>query len=209
MPVDRKSITKSLLESNTFKIAIFASGNGTNAERIVQHFQDNRSVEVSLILSNKPEAYVLTRAENREIPTMVFGRAELYESNHVVDQLKQKQIDLIVLAGFLWLVPEKLIKVFPGRIINIHPALLPSFGGKGMYGDNVHKAVKASGEKETGITIHYVNQNYDEGQVIFQERCQIGIEDTPETIAAKVHQLEYKHYPEVIERLISKFAKNL
>ncbi len=184
------------------KIAIFASGSGTNAENIAKYFQDNPSVEVSIILSNKKDAYVHERAKKLGIESLTFNRDSFYRSNEVVELLQSKQIDLIVLAGFLWLVPDNLLQYFPNKIVNIHPALLPKFGGKGMYGDNVHRAVVEAGEKESGITIHLVNENYDEGQVIFQTQCEVKPTDTPAGLAEKIHALEYEHFPRVIEGLL-------
>ena len=183
-------------------IAIFASGSGTNAEQIISHFQESSLARVSLLLSNKPDAYALTRARKYNVPTLVFTREEFNQSDRIVDILKEKGIDLVVLAGFLWLVPVNLIRAFPDHIINIHPALLPKYGGKGMYGMRVHQAVIDSGDKESGISIHYVNGRYDEGKIIFQARCKIEPEDTPESLANKVHQLEYEYFPKVIEELI-------
>ena len=184
-------------------IAIFASGSGTNTEKIIAHFQNNEGIKIVLIVSNKTDAFVLKRAEKNKIPTLILKREEFYETENIVDQLNSYEIDLIVLAGFMWLVPTYLIRAFPDKIINIHPALLPKFGGKGMYGPNVHKAVLNAKETETGITIHYVNERYDEGKTIFQTRCNISKDDTPEILAEKVHQLEYEHYPVVIERLLT------
>lgn len=185
-------------------IAIFASGSGTNAENIARHFQDRPDVQVAVILSNNANAYVLERAKNLGIPYYVFSKSEFYQSDSVLLVLRDYRVDLIVLAGFLWLVPGNLLKAFASRIINIHPALLPKFGGKGMYGDKVHQAVIASGEKYTGITIHFVNEVYDEGEIIFQEKFEIAPGDTPESIAAKVHKLEYAHYPRVIEEVLKR-----
>jgi phosphoribosylglycinamide formyltransferase-1 len=185
------------------KIAIFASGSGTNAQNICEYFRSNDNVEISCILSNKEDAYVLQRAKNMNIPTRVFNRQELYETGEVLDFLIKNEINWIVLAGFLWLVPGDIVDKFNNRIVNIHPALLPKFGGKGMYGLNVHRAVIESNERESGISIHYVNKIYDEGNLIFQVRCKVDDTDTPESLAEKVHKLEYKHYPEVIEKLIT------
>jgi len=185
-----------------FRIALFASGSGTNAEEIMKYFLHHPRVEVALLLSNNPEAYALKRAEKFNVPTRVFNRQVYKESETVLTWLEQQQITHIVLAGFLWLVPKYLTDAFPDRIINIHPALLPKFGGKGMYGMKVHESVKMQGETETGITIHLVNEHYDEGRVIFQASCPVGAHDTPETIAQQVHQLEYAHYPRVIESWI-------
>ena len=184
-------------------IAIFASGSGTNTEKIITCFQNNEEIKIALIVSNKTDAFVLKRAEKNKIPTLILKREEFYETENIVDELNNYKIDLIVLAGFMWLVPTSLIRAFPDKIINIHPALLPKFGGKGMYGLHVHRAVLNAKEKETGITIHYVNERYDEGKTIFQTRCTINKDDTPETLAEKVHQLEYEHYPLIIERLLT------
>jgi phosphoribosylglycinamide formyltransferase-1 len=186
------------------RIAIFASGSGSNAQKIIEHFAGNEQVEVSLVLTNNADAYVLKRASALKVPAYVFDRQMLYESGQVHDILKEAGIDFIVLAGFLWLVPQDILQGWPGRIVNIHPALLPKFGGKGMYGDRVHKAVIEAGEKETGISIHYVNEKYDEGQIIFQEKFDILPDDTPESIAERVHVLEHKHFPAVIGQLLEK-----
>jgi phosphoribosylglycinamide formyltransferase-1 len=186
------------------RIAIFASGSGTNAERIMFHFKDHESATVSLVLSNKKDAKVLERAAKFGVPTRIFSRQEFYETDLVLNHLLDMEINFIVLAGFLWLVPENLLKAFPDRIINIHPALLPKFGGKGMYGSRVHEAVLEAGEKESGITIHYVNPKYDEGQIIFQAKCKVEPGDNAESLASKVHELEYKYFPKVIENLIIK-----
>jgi phosphoribosylglycinamide formyltransferase-1 len=183
-------------------IAIFASGSGTNAENIALHFKDSNDIHVAYILSNKPDAYVLERAKKMHIPTLVFTRHEFYETNDILQFLRKESIGWIILAGFLWLIPEYLVDAYPGKIVNIHPALLPGYGGKGMYGEKVHKAVIESGDKESGITIHYVNKEYDKGDIIFQGRCRVDPSDTPETLAARVHKLEYAHYPAVIEKLI-------
>ena len=184
------------------KIAIFASGSGTNTQRIIEYFAGHSSIIVSMILSNKKDAYVLVRAEQFNIPSVVFDRQTFNESDEILRILEKNEIDFIVLAGFLWLIPVYLIKAFQGRIINIHPALLPKYGGKGMYGVHVHQAVLDSGDRESGISIHYVNEAYDEGAIIFQARCEVLPDDTPESLAQRIHQLEYKHYPEVIERLV-------
>jgi len=183
-------------------IAIFASGSGTNAESIVRYFNNSQLAHVSLILSNNSNAYVLKRAEMLNVKTCLFDREQFYNSEKVLRILLDNDIDLIVLAGFLWLIPSELIKAYPDRIINIHPALLPKYGGKGMYGINVHKAVIESGDKESGITVHYVNEKYDEGNIIFQARCPVSAGDTPESLAEKVHELEYEHYPKVIEEVV-------
>jgi phosphoribosylglycinamide formyltransferase-1 len=180
-------------------IAIFASGSGTNAEQIMKHFQHHPSTQVALLLSNNPQAYALERAKKFGIPTRVFDKKQWRESEIVVQWLKEKEVTHIVLAGFLWLIPAYLIKAYP-KMINIHPALLPKYGGKGMYGMKVHEAVRAANEMETGITIHEVNEHYDEGKIIFQAQCLVDPTDTPEDIANKIHQLEYEHFPKVIER---------
>lgn len=186
------------------RIAIFASGSGSNAQRIIEYFEGRKETEISLILSNSENAYVLERASALEVPAYVFNRKMFYESNQVCDILKEIGIDFIVLAGFLWLIPDNILKGWPNRIVNIHPALLPKFGGKGMYGDKVHKAVIEAGEKETGITIHYVNEKYDDGAVIFQESFNISADDTPDSIAEKIHVLEHEHFPVVIDDLLKR-----
>ena len=183
-------------------IAVFASGSGTNAQNIAEYFLAVRDIRVSLILANKPDAFVLERARELNIPSVVFTRKDFYESDEILGLLRKNEIDFIVLAGFLWLIPEYLLKAYSRRIINIHPALLPKYGGKGMYGDKVHQAVIQSGDNQTGITIHYVNDHYDEGEIIFQDSFDILPEDTAESIARKVHKLEYEHFPRVIEETI-------
>jgi len=189
------------------RIAIFASGNGSNAENIINYFSAKNSVEVALILTNNKNAFVIERAKNHGIPSFVFTSGELKETTIVLDKLKEYYTDFIVLAGFLLMIPQKIIQAYPGKIINIHPALLPKYGGKGMYGGIVHEAVHKSGDTETGISIHYVNEKYDEGAIIFQARCPLTKDDTPETIAQKVHTLEYRYFPEIIEKVI--FGKSL
>ena len=183
-------------------IVIFASGSGSNAQQIVEYFSASNFARVMMIYSNRSDAYVLQRAYHMNIPTVVFDRADFYENDLVYDQLDNLHPDLIVLAGFLWKVPEKIIHAFPKRIVNIHPALLPKYGGKGMYGHHVHHAVIENCEKESGISIHYVNENYDKGALIFQAACQINGHDTAETLAEKVHALEYKYYPKTIEQIL-------
>lgn len=192
------------MSSRKFKIAIFASGSGTNAEEIIKYFKHHSSIEVVLLLSNKPDAFALQRAVNHNIPTVVFNRQEFIEGRVITDALQKAGATHIVLAGFLWLIPEYLLIAFPDRIINIHPALLPKYGGKGMYGAKVHEAVKAAGDLVTGITIHLVNSRYDEGKILFQGKCDVSLDHTPEEIAACVHKLEYEHYPRVIEEWILK-----
>lgn len=190
------------------RIAIFASGSGTNAQKIMEYFEQNKEVEVSLILSNKKTAKVLDRAQNFGVETFTFDRNTFYESNGIINVLQQKDINLIVLAGFLWLIPQSLVEAFSQKIINIHPALLPKYGGKGMYGMKVHQAVFENQEKETGITIHYVNEKYDEGQIIFQAMTDIESKDTPESIAQKVQFLEHRHFPEVIAKVLNSLIKD-
>jgi phosphoribosylglycinamide formyltransferase 1 len=185
------------------KIAIFASGAGTNAENIIRYFSNKKTAAVSLILSNKRDAYVLKRAAAHNIKSVFFDRNEFYKTGNILECLKKNNIDFIVLAGFLWLVPENILNFYNGRIINIHPALLPLYGGKGMFGDIVHKTVIANKDSESGITIHYVTGVYDSGDTIFQARCRVDPEDTPDTLAQKVHALEYKYYPGVIEDLVT------
>lgn len=183
-------------------IAIFVSGNGTNCENIIHYFARSSEAEISLVLSNKANAYALIRAEKAGIPTEVLPKAEFMQEDLLLNLMKKYHIDFIVLAGFLLLIPEFLIKAYPQKIINIHPALLPKFGGKGMWGYHVHEAVKAAGEKETGMTVHWVNGQYDKGQVIAQYKTSLSPEDTPNDIAAKEHVLEMKYFPKVIEKII-------
>lgn len=186
------------------KVALFASGSGTNVENIVNYFKNHKTIEISLIISDNKQAYVLKRAEKLNILSQYFSRKSFSASENILSFLKEKNIDFIVLAGFLSLVPTYLIRAYPKKIINIHPALLPNYGGKGMYGDNVHKAVITNQEKESGISIHYVNEEYDKGELIFQKKCKIYSEDTPDSLAQKIHQLEYKYFPAIIEKSIEK-----
>lgn len=185
-------------------IAIFASGSGSNAENIISFFKHNTKISVSSVFCNNPDAFVIQRAQKLQLPCHIFGRKDLYEKDTVVKLLESYNTDWIVLAGFLWKIPPTLTQIYPSRIINIHPALLPKFGGKGMYGHHVHQAVIDAGETESGITIHYVNENYDEGNIIFQAKCKVEKHDTPESLAAKVHSLEYNHFPQVIEQIIAR-----
>jgi phosphoribosylglycinamide formyltransferase-1 len=187
------------------RIAIFASGSGSNAQKIMEHFKYSGDAEVVLVLCNNPDAYVLQRADNFEIPSHVFDRQEFYQTDDVVELLKRLEVDLVVLAGFLWLVPVNLLQAFPNKIINIHPSLLPKHGGKGMYGDRVHQAVLDAGDEEHGITIHFVNENFDEGEVIYQGRFKVEPGDTLEEIKFKGQQLEHLHYPKIVENLIKKY----
>ena len=184
-------------------IVIFASGSGSNAQQIAEYFAASGTARVVMIYSNRADAYVLQRAYKMNIPTVLFDRIDFYENDLVLHQLQNLDPDLIVLAGFLWKVPEKIVRAFPKRIVNIHPALLPKYGGKGMYGSHVHRAIIENREKESGITIHYVNENYDEGDIILQATCRINENDTPESLAEKVHTLEYKYYPKTIEQVLS------
>ena len=184
-------------------LAILGSGNGTNAQQISEYFADRDDVKVVCIIYNKKDAYIAQRAKNLGIESHYFGRNDFYVSNAVLDYLHEKQADWIILAGFLWLIPESMLQAFPNRIINIHPALLPLYGGKGMYGHHVHEAVVANHEKESGITIHIVDNNYDCGTTLFQARCTVTPDDTPDTLAEKIHLLEKEHFPRVIDRTIN------
>lgn len=183
-------------------IAIFASGSGTNAEKIFEYFKERNDVNVAMLFSNNPKAAVLKRADKFNIPTKVFDKHSFYESDEVLDLLREQNIDLIVLAGFLWLIPKPIIRAFKNRIINIHPALLPKYGGKGMYGMRVHEAVIKNKDRESGITIHFVNEYYDDGSIVYQTVCKVDREDTPESLADKVHALEHKFLPSVIDDLL-------
>ena len=184
------------------QIVIFASGSGSNAQQIAEYFAKSDFARVIMIYSNRADAPVLQRAYSLNIPTVVFDRADLYENDLIYQHLENINPDLIVLAGFLWKIPEKIVQAFPKRIINIHPALLPKYGGKGMYGAHVHKAVIENREEESGITIHYVNEHYDKGAYILQAVCTVNEDDTHETLAQKVHALEYKYYPKTIEQVL-------
>jgi phosphoribosylglycinamide formyltransferase-1 len=189
---------------STHRLAIFASGTGTNAENIIRYFEGSKTVQIVMVLSNNPDAGVLKRASVHNIPTFVFSRHQFYQTNEISDMLKENKITYIVLAGFLWLIPHNILNAYPDRIINIHPALLPLHGGKGMYGHKVHESVKQNREKNTGISIHLVNENYDEGKVLFRAECSIDPDkDTTDDIADKVHALEYKHFPRIIEQVLS------
>jgi len=184
-------------------IAIFASGSGSNAEQIIRHFNEHgKNARVTLLLSNNSKAYALERAKNLKVDSLIFSREDFYNTEKIKNVLITKNVDFIVLAGFLWLMPQNIVDAFPNKIVNIHPALLPKFGGKGMYGDHVHRAVIAAGEKESGITIHYVNAEYDSGSTIFQATCPVLPSDTPEALAARIHKLEHEHFPRVIEETI-------
>lgn len=184
------------------QIAIFSSGNGTNAENIIKYFDKNAQINVAIVVSNKQNAHVHKRAKDLNIPSYSFTKEEIMQNTQLQKLLEDYSVDYIILAGFLLKVPEALIKIYPNRIINIHPALLPKHGGKGMYGDRVHKKVIEMGDSQSGITIHYVNEKYDDGEIIFQESCHISPKDTYEDVAQKVHKLEYLHFPRVIEEVI-------
>jgi phosphoribosylglycinamide formyltransferase-1 len=183
-------------------IAIFASGSGSNAEKIMEHFSGHKTVKVKLLISNNPDAGVLKKAKKYAIPAFIIQKKELNAAGRVVNFLNKNNIDLVVLAGFLLLVPKEIVNAFPKKIVNIHPALLPKYGGKGMHGMHVHEAVQKAAEKETGISIHYVNEHYDEGNIIFQATCPVFKEDTAEKIASKVLALEHANYAAIIEKLL-------
>ena len=183
-------------------IAIFASGSGSNTENIIRYFRENEAIQVSLVLSNRSDAYVLERAHRLGVPCNVFPKEDWMAGDEILAVLQEYHIDFVVLAGFLVRVPDLLLHAYPNKMINIHPSLLPKFGGKGMYGDRVHEAVIASGEKESGITIHYTNEHYDEGGIICQQKCPVLPGDTPEELAQRIHRLEYEYYPKVIEELV-------
>ncbi len=184
-------------------MAIFASGGGSNARCIMEHFQDHPDIRVGLVVCNKAGAGVLNIAHEFGIPTHLIDRQGFYNTENLLDVLKRYHIQLIALAGFLWLVPSWLIRAYPRKIVNIHPALLPEFGGKGMYGHFVHEAVKAAGKTSSGMTIHFANEHYDEGDIVFQATCALEPDDTPDDIARKVLVLEHRHYPSQIEKLVS------
>ena len=183
------------------KILLFASGTGSNVENIIQYFKNHHDIIVVGVFTNNPDAKVLEKAKNHNIPTLIFNREE-FSQGFVLDKISELKPDLIVLAGFLWKMPEEIVAAFPNKIINIHPALLPKYGGKGMYGMKVHQTVLDNKDNETGITIHYVNEHYDEGEFIFQQKVTIDDCASADEIAGKIHELEHKHFPEVIERLL-------
>lgn len=183
-------------------IAIFASGNGTNAENIIRYFQGNGEVRVKLVVSNRRSAFVLERAARLGVPSACLTKEEWADGRAVLALMEEAEIDFIVLAGFLARVPDCLLQAYPDKIVNIHPSLLPKFGGKGMYGEHVHEAVLAAGEQESGITIQYINEHFDEGAIICQQKCPVLPDDTPDTLAARVHALEYEYYPRVVEQLV-------
>ncbi|WP_299333148.1 phosphoribosylglycinamide formyltransferase [uncultured Psychroserpens sp.] len=184
------------------RIVIFASGSGTNAENLIKFFHNRENASVIQVLTNNPHAKVLDRAKKLKVSALSFNRIAFTKTEDVLDILKASKPDLIVLAGFLWKFPEHILSAFPNKVINIHPALLPKYGGKGMYGMHVHEAIVANNEKETGITIHYVNENYDEGAIIFQAKCEIHSLDTAQDVAKKIHELEMEHFPKVVAQLL-------
>lgn len=189
------------------RIAILASGSGTNAQRLMEHFKDHPLAEVALVASDQPEAYVLQRAWDMGVMSYRFNGTQLKDGT-LLRELQGQRIGLIVLAGFMRLIPAEMVAGYPQRILNIHPALLPKYGGKGMYGMHVHRAVIAAGERESGITIHYVNERYDEGEHLLQARCPVLADDTPERLAARIHGLEHEHYPKVVERVVKEVASS-
>lgn len=186
-------------------IAILASGSGTNAENLIRFFRTHPQARVKMVLSNRPGARAIEKAQSYDIETLVFDREAFYQTGSVLAALEENGINFIVLAGFLWLVPDPILERFENKIVNIHPALLPKFGGKGMYGSRVHEAVIDSGEKVSGITIHRVNQHYDRGDILFQATCSVDRGETPESLARKIHELEYTHFPRVVEELLYQF----
>ncbi|WP_343696264.1 phosphoribosylglycinamide formyltransferase [Flavobacterium sp.] len=188
------------------KIIVFASGSGTNAENIIKYFSNTQIARVVSVFTNNASAKVIDRAKNHQIPVEIFEKNELLERN-ILQKIQEIDPDLIILAGFLLKFPENIIEQYPNKIINIHPALLPKYGGKGMYGMHIHRAIVNNKEKETGISIHYVNENYDEGAIIFQANVTLTDEDTPETVAEKIHELEQKHFPEIIHRILDENSK--
>jgi len=184
-----------------YRLAIFASGEGTNAQNFIDYYKDKKNIRVSLIVCNNKEARVINRAAEAGIPVLMVDKETFYNGDKVVEELKEKA-DFIVLAGFLWMIPGNIINAFADKMVNIHPALLPKYGGKGMYGKKVHEAVIANGERESGITIHYVNNRYDEGKIIFKAKCAVEASDTPEKLEKKVRQLELEFYPVIVEKLL-------
>jgi phosphoribosylglycinamide formyltransferase-1 len=191
------------MEKTVKRIAVFASGSGTNAENLVRYFSNSKMAKVELILCNNASAGVVTRAQSLGVPFFLFNRKDFYESSQVLNVLREREIDLVVLAGFLWLIPKNIIEVFEKKIVNIHPALLPRFGGKGFYGINVHQSVLDSKELLSGITIHYVDEKFDEGEIIFQAACHVSSEDSAESLAKKIHEMEYRYFPVVVDKVLS------
>jgi phosphoribosylglycinamide formyltransferase-1 len=191
------------VEKAVKRIAVFASGSGTNAENLVRYFSNSKTAKVELILCNNASAGVVTRAQSLGVPFFLFNRKDFYESSQILNVLREREIDLVVLAGFLWLIPKNIIEVFEKKIVNIHPALLPGFGGKGFYGMSVHQSVLDSKELLSGITIHYVDEKFDEGEIIFQAACHVSHEDSAESLAKKIHELEYRYFPVVVDKVLS------
>lgn len=191
------------------KIVVFASGSGSNAENLINYFNNTSNIRVVLVLSNNSKAKVLDRCITHNTSAFSFNKISFYDTNHVEQLLLSIQPDLIVLAGFLWKFPENLLNKFHNKVINIHPALLPKYGGKGMYGMHVHNAIIENNEKETGITIHYVNEHYDDGAIIFQTTCEVELNETPESVAEKIHELEMKYFPKVVEQLLLRNEKQI
>ncbi|WP_240347766.1 phosphoribosylglycinamide formyltransferase [Longitalea arenae] len=197
-----KNLNVDINNMQTINVAIFASGTGTNAQKLIDHFRQQSQIKIALIVCNKPGAGVLSIAQRENIPTLLIEKEQFFRGNAYVDEIKQHNVNFIVLAGFLWKVPLALIQAYSQRIINIHPALLPKYGGKGMYGRFVHEAVIAAKDKESGISIHYVDELYDHGKLIFQARCTVDENDNADTLAEKIHALEHEHYPLIVEKLI-------
>lgn len=191
-------------EKSAVKLAIFASGAGSNAERIIKHFRKHKAADVALVVTDQPEAGVLEIAKSYEVPSIILDKKKFFEGDAYLPELQNSEIGFIVLAGFMRLIPQSLIEAYPKRIVNIHPALLPKFGGKGMYGQNVHEAVIAAREPESGISIHYVDTTYDTGEIIYQTKLNVEDDDTAETLAEKIKQLEHREYPQLIEAIISR-----
>jgi phosphoribosylglycinamide formyltransferase-1 len=211
MGIVKRKMTES--KKSEVRIAIFASGTGTNAQKIIDRFRHSDEIKIALIVCNKPEAGVIKIAGKENIPVLLIEREKFFQGNAYVDELKENRsdsyrIDFIVLAGFLWKLPVALLKAYPNKIINIHPALLPNYGGKGMYGSKVHEAVLANREKETGISIHYVDEIYDHGKIIFQAKCSVLENDTTDSLAQRIHALEHEHYPKVIEKITKELLSN-
>lgn len=199
---EKKLLQKLGIVRRTKQIAVFASGAGSNAEKIILYFKNHPSIKVKLVVCNKPGAGVIRIAQNQGIPVLLIERDPFFRGDSYLPYLKEQGINFIVLAGFLWKIPDALVAAYPKKILNIHPALLPDYGGKGMYGIRVHEAVIAAGVKESGISIHLVDEHFDEGEIIFQAKCTIGENETPQSLAEKVHKLEHRHYPEVVEKWI-------
>jgi phosphoribosylglycinamide formyltransferase-1 len=192
-----------MVENSIKRIAVFASGSGTNAENLIRYFSSSDKIKVELVLCNNPKAGVIDRAKKLNVPCHIFNRKDFYESNSVLKILIENKIDLVALAGFLWLIPKSLIDRFEKKIINIHPALLPAFGGKGFYGNNVHQCVIDSKAIMSGITVHYVDEKFDEGEIIFQAACHISSSDSADSLAKKIHELEYNYFPVVVEKVLN------